>query len=45
MDITNAKKILNYEPKFSLMKGLKETWNWYQKNKDESNLRHNYFKD
>ena len=42
--ILQMQKILNYEPKFSLMKGLKETWNWYQ-NKDESNLRHNYFKD
>ena len=44
MDIKNAKKILNYNPQFSLKRGLEETWNWYYKNKNENDLRHNYFK-
>ena len=44
MDIKNAKKILNYNPQFSLKRGLEETWNWYCKNKNENDLRHNYFK-
>ena len=44
MDIKNAKKILNYNPQFSLKKGLEETWNWYCENKNENDLRHNYFK-
>jgi GDP-L-fucose synthase len=44
MDIKNAKKILNYNPQFSLKRGLEETWNWYCENKNENDLRHNYFK-
>jgi GDP-L-fucose synthase len=44
MDIKNAKKILNYNPQFSLKKGLEETWKWYLENKNENALRHNYFK-
>ena len=44
MDIKNAKKILNYNPQFSLKKGLEETWKWYLANNNESQLRHNYFK-
>jgi len=44
MDIKNAKKILNYNPQFSLKQGLQATWNWYCKNQDENNLRHSYFK-
>ena len=30
--IEKAKKILNYSPKFSLEKGLKEAINWYWEN-------------
>jgi len=44
MDIKNAKKILNYNPQFSLKKGLEETWKWYLANNNENQLRHNYFK-
>ena len=39
------KKIIGYEPKVTLKDGLKKTWNWYIKNKNENDLRHNYFKD
>ena len=31
-DITNAKKILNWKPKYFLEEGLKKTYDWYQKN-------------
>ena len=35
-DISKAKKLLNYNPKFSLKEGLKESIDWYWKNlKDE----------
>ena len=44
MDISNAKKIIGYNPKFTLKKGLKNTWMWYLKNRKENKLRHNYFK-
>lgn len=45
MNIDNAKKIIGYEPKVDLQEGLKRTWNWYLKNKNENDLRHNYFKN
>ena len=44
MNIDNAKKILGYNPNFSLKEGLKETWSWYVKNSTQSKKRHNYFK-
>jgi len=44
MNIDNAKKILGYNPNFSLKEGLKETWSWYIKNSAQSKKRHNYFK-
>lgn len=44
MDIKNAKKIINYNPQFSLRKGLEKTWKWYLENKNQNELRHNYFK-
>jgi GDP-L-fucose synthase len=44
MDIKNAKKILNYNPQFSLKRGLEETWKWFLENKNQNELRHNYFK-
>lgn len=31
-NITNAKKILNWKPKYFLEEGLKKTYDWYQKN-------------
>ena len=45
MNIDNAKKIIGYQPKVTLKDGLKKTWDWYIENKNENNLRHNYFKD
>ena len=45
MNIDNAKKIIGYDPKINLKQGLKKTWDWYLKNKNENDLRHNYFKD
>tara|TARA_B100001057_G_scaffold73832_1_gene68245 strand:+ start:22176 stop:23174 length:999 start_codon:yes stop_codon:yes gene_type:complete len=45
MNIDNAKKIIGYEPKVDLQEGLKRTWTWYLKNKNENELRHNYFKN
>ena len=44
MNIDNAKKILGFFPKYSLKKGLKETWSWYINNSSQSEKRHNYFK-
>ncbi len=44
MNIDNAKKIIGYQPKTSLKQGLLNTWEWYIKNKDENELRHNYFR-
>ena len=31
-DISKAKKLLNWEPKYSLEKGLIETINWFKSN-------------
>ncbi len=31
-NITKAKKILNWKPKYSIEEGLKKTYHWYQKN-------------
>ena len=44
MNIDNAKKILGFSPKYSLKKGLEETWSWYINNSSQSEKRHNYFK-
>lgn len=44
LDISKARKILNYEPKTSLREGLEETWNWYVNNPEEHTKRQNYFK-
>ncbi|MGD0335699.1 MAG: NAD-dependent epimerase/dehydratase family protein [Candidatus Omnitrophota bacterium] len=45
MDITLAKKMIDYSPTTSLLDGLKETWNWFIKNQDEYLKKKNYFKD
>lgn len=45
MNISLARKLINYDPKTSLIDGLKETWNWYVKNQDEHLKKKNYFKD
>ena len=44
MNIDNAKKILGFNPKYSLKKGLEETWSWYINNSSQTEKRHNYFK-
>ena len=43
MDTTRAKKLLDFKPKYSLEKGIKETINWYLKNKDKKDKRYNVF--
>ncbi|MBJ13408.1 MAG: hypothetical protein CMG62_10105 [Candidatus Marinimicrobia bacterium] len=43
MDIKRAKKWIKYTPSTSLEEGLKETWDWFQKNKSEYLNRKNYF--
>ncbi len=45
MDISLAKKIINYKPEISLVDGLKLTWDWFQKNSDEYKNKQNYFVD
>ncbi len=45
MDITLAKEIIDYNPTTTLLDGLKETWNWFTKNKDEYLRKQNYFND
>ena len=36
LDISLAKKELGWNPKTDIEKGLRETWNWFQKNKKSS---------
>ncbi|MDO8638265.1 MAG: NAD(P)-dependent oxidoreductase [Candidatus Daviesbacteria bacterium] len=43
MDIQRAKKLLGFEPKYSLEAGVKETIEWYIKNKDSLGKRYNVF--
>lgn len=43
MDIKRAKKLLGFKPKYSLAKGIKETIEWYIKNKDNLGKRYNVF--
>lgn len=44
MDISLARKLINYNPSTNLMDGLKETWNWFIKNQDEYLKKQNYFR-
>ena len=44
MDISLAKNKISYNPSTSLKDGLKETWEWLIKNKEEYKLKKNYFK-
>jgi len=44
MDITRAKEILGWQPEISLEEGIKDTIEWYKKNKDIINKRYNVFK-
>jgi GDP-L-fucose synthase len=45
MDISLARKTIDYNPTTSLQDGLKETWQWYVNNQDEYLNKKNYFKD
>lgn len=42
MDISLAKKLIDYNPTTSLSDGLKETWNWFLKNRNEFLQKKNY---
>ena len=44
MDISLAREMIDYNPSTSLLEGLKETWSWYLKNKDEHIFKKNYFR-
>lgn len=43
MDISRARKLLGFKPMISLEQGIKETMEWYMKNKDLLNKRYNVF--
>lgn len=43
MDITRAKRLLGFKPKYSLENGIKETIDWYMKNSDNQDKRYNVF--
>ena len=43
MDIRRAQQWINFNPKTSLLEGLKETWDWFQDNHEEYLKRKNYF--
>ncbi len=43
MDITRAKKLLGFKPKYSLEEGIKETIEWYLGNRDNLGKRYNAF--
>lgn len=44
MNIDRAREWIGYEPKTSLIEGLRETWEWFQENKSEYLLKKNYFR-
>lgn len=41
-DISLAVKLLGYEPRYTLKKGLEETYRWFDKNKNQWNNKHSY---
>lgn len=45
MDISLARKVIDYNPSTSLLDGLKETWEWFIENQDEYLRKKNYFKE
>ena len=45
MDIDLAKKLIHFDPKTTLIDGLKETWDWFIKNQNEYLKKKNYFKE
>jgi GDP-L-fucose synthase len=44
MDISLARKVIDYHPTTSLKEGLVETWEWFMQNPDEYLSKKNYFK-
>lgn len=44
MDISLARKTIEYNPTTSLADGLQQTWNWFVNNQDEFLKKQNYFK-
>ncbi len=44
MDISLARKLIDYNPTTSLYEGLKETWEWFINNNSEYLMKKNYFK-
>ena len=45
MDISLARKMIDYNPDTLLLDGLKKTWGWFTKNHDEYLRKVNYFKE
>ena len=45
MDISRAREWTNYNPKTSLLDGLKETWEWFKQNQNEHLNKINYFRE
>ena len=43
MDMSYAKKCINFNPIYTLEEGLRETWNWFIKNQNEYEKKQNYF--
>ena len=43
MDISLARKMIDYNPDTELLDGLKQTWDWYLTHKDEYKMKKNYF--
>ena len=41
--MSRAKDWIDFEASTTLEEGLKETWEWFLKHKDEFKLRKNYF--
>lgn len=45
MDISLARKMIDYDPSTSLLEGLKKTWDWFIQNNEEYLKKLNYFKE
>ncbi|OHE57527.1 MAG: hypothetical protein A2Z47_16200 [Thermodesulfovibrio sp. RBG_19FT_COMBO_42_12] len=45
MDISLARKLIDYNPTTTLIEGLEKTWEWFIQNTDEYLSKVNYFKE
>ncbi|MBI2288071.1 MAG: NAD-dependent epimerase/dehydratase family protein [Chloroflexi bacterium] len=45
MDISLARKLIHYKPTTTLLDGLKQTWDWFTRNRDEYLNKINYFRE